>query len=80
MDKTSIFDIKELRQEYILLELADIVKSLEECDYSAANQLVGYLLSGDASYITSYKKARGKIKKIDRSELLMAIINGYLGR
>ncbi len=80
MDKTSIYDVKELRQELILLEFNEVIKSLEDNEYNATNQIVGYILSGDDSYITSYKGARKKIKKYDRSELLMALINGYLGK
>ncbi len=80
MDKTSIFDVKELRQELILMDLSEIIKILEDNKYNGASQLVGYLTTGDASYITSTKNARKKILKYDRNELLMAIINGYLGR
>ncbi len=80
MDKTSIYDIKELRQELILLEISEVVSALEECGYNATNQLVGYVLSGDESYITSHKNARGKIKKFSPSEILMALFNNYLGK
>ncbi len=80
MDKTSIYDIKGLRQELILIELNEIIQILEEKGYNATNQIVGYLLSGDELYITNYKFARKKIKKYNRSELLMSLINGYLGK
>lgn len=80
MDHTSIFNVKELRQELILINLNEIVTSLEKKGYNATNQLVGYLLTGDEKYITSFENARQKIKKFDRSEVLMAIINAYLGR
>lgn len=80
MDRTSIFDVKELRQELILINLNEIVAALEAKGYNATNQLVGYLLTGDDKYITSYDKARAKIKKFERREILMAIINAYMGR
>ncbi len=80
MDKTSIYNIKELRQELILLELNEVVKSVEDGGYDPANQLVGYILTGDSSYITSYNDARNKIKKYNSNEVLRAIINGYLGK
>ena len=44
------------------------------------NQLVGYFISGDPTYITNYKGARGLIKRIDRDELLEVIINDYCSR
>ncbi len=80
MDKTSIFDVKELRQELILINLNEIITAIEEKGYNVTNQLVGYFLTGDDKYITSYNNARLKIKKFDRSEILMALINSYLGR
>ena len=78
--KTSIFDLKVLRQELIMININEVIKALEERGYNPTSQLIGYLLSGDASYITSYKDARKKITKFSREEILMAIINGYLGR
>ncbi len=80
MDNTSIFDVKELRQELILINLNEIIEAIEARGYNATNQLVGFLLTGDEKYITSYNNARKKIQKYDRSEILMAIINAYLGR
>lgn len=80
MDKTSIFDVKELRQELILITLNEVIEAIEEKGYNATNQLVGYLITGDDKYITSHNNARRKIKKYERTEVLMAIINAYLGR
>ena len=48
--------------------------------YNPINQLVGYFISGDPTYITNYKGARGLIKRIDRDELLEVIINDYCSR
>lgn len=80
MDETSIFDVKELRQELILMNLNEVISAMEKKGYNVTNQLVGYLLTGDDKYITSTDSARIKIKKYERSEVLMAIINAYLGR
>ncbi len=79
MDKTSIYNIKELRQELILMEINEIIKALNESGYDPVNQLVGYITTGDESYITSYNNARKKIKKYNSNEILRAILNGYLG-
>ncbi len=77
-NKTTIFNVKELRQELILMTINEVIEALEFKGYNATNQIVGYLLSGDANYITSFNNARRKIKEYDRSEVLMAIINAYL--
>ena len=53
---------------------------LKEKGYNPINQLVGYFISGDPTYITNYKGARGLIKRIDRDELLEVIINDYCSR
>ena len=52
--------------------------SLEEKDYNAIDQLGGYIISGDPSYITSYNNARTLIKSIDRDDLLEEILKYYL--
>lgn len=79
-NKTTIFNVKELRQELILMTVNEVIETLEFKGYNATNQLVGYLTSGDYKYITSFNGARKKIMEFDRSEVLMAIINAYLGR
>lgn len=77
--KTSIFNVQELRQELILMMLNEVIEALEFKGYNATNQLVGYLITGDLKYITTFNNSRKKISKYDRSEILRAIINGYLG-
>ena len=79
-NNTTIFNVGALRQELIMMTLNEVVRSLEENGYNATNQLVGYILTDDLSYITSKEDARKKLSKFSREELLMAIINGYLGR
>lgn len=79
-NKTSVFNVQELRQELILMMINEVVEALEFKGYNATNQLVGYLTSGDLKYITSFNDSRKKISKYDREEILMAIINAYLGK
>jgi uncharacterized protein (UPF0297 family) len=57
-----------------------VLGALKEKGYNPINQLVGYFISGDPTYITSYKGARGVIKRIDRDELLEVIISEYCSR
>lgn len=62
-------------------EIMDAVYSaLIEKGYNPISQIVGYILSGDPSYITSYNNARGLITRLERDELLEEIIKYYLGQ
>ncbi len=58
--------------------LTEIYKALEDRGYNAIDQMVGYLTSGDPSYITSHNNARSLILKVDRDELLEEILKSYL--
>lgn len=70
MDKTE--DVKEL--------MTFVLSALEEKGYNPINQLVGYFMSGDPTYITNYKGARGIIRRMERDELLEVIIRQYCER
>ncbi len=72
---TPVEDKKNLRE---ILE--EVYNSLEEKGYSPINQLIGYILSGDPTYITSYKGARKLIRQIDRDELLQELLVYYLNK
>jgi len=52
--------------------------AMEEKGYNPVNQLVGYLLSGDPAYVTSYNEARSLIRKLERDELLEELVRSYL--
>lgn len=72
----SIKDTKELETKSILL---NVYQALEEKGYNPLNQIVGYILSEDPTYITSYKNARSLICRIDRDELMNNLVKNYLG-
>ncbi|MGL6107409.1 IreB family regulatory phosphoprotein [Romboutsia sp.] len=57
-----------------------VYESLLEKGYNPINQIIGYILSGDSSYITSHKNARSMIKKFERDEILEEVITYYLNR
>ena len=59
--------------------LRAIYDALSEKGYNPVNQIVGYLLSEDPTYITNHKNARALIRHIDRDELLNALVKNYLG-
>ena len=80
MDKTITFSIREEerdRERKMLLRA--VYDALSEKGYNPINQLVGYVLTEDPTYITNYKNARGIIRKIDRDELMAALLKEYLG-
>lgn len=59
--------------------MSQVYASLKENGYDPINQLVGYILSEDPTYITNRNNARGLIRKIDRDELLRTLVKSYLG-
>lgn len=78
-DKTVTFSLdndKENDMKKILLLVYD---ALKEKGYNPINQIVGYILSEDPTYITTYNNARSLIRKIDRDELLQEMVKNYLG-
>ncbi|MDW5300538.1 MAG: IreB family regulatory phosphoprotein [Sedimentibacter sp.] len=58
--------------------VSQVYQSLKEKGYNPNNQLIGYILSGDPTYITNHNNARSLIRKIERDELLEEILNVYL--
>lgn len=69
------YDDKEIEMRQILITIYD---ALREKGYNPVNQIVGYLLSEDPTYITTHNNARSLIRKIDRDELLQVLVNSYL--
>ena len=72
------FDISEVNDEVVKSTLRDVLESLEERGYNPINQIVGYIISGDLGYISSYKEARNKIAKIDRTVLVEVLLKNDL--
>ena len=58
--------------------ISEVYEAMREKGYNPVNQFVGYIISGDPTYITSYKDARKKMAKIEQDELLEEIINYYI--
>jgi uncharacterized protein (UPF0297 family) len=79
MDETMNFKIEKENNERVQEILKDVYQALEEKGYNPINQIVGYILSGDPTYITSYKDARSKIRTIERDELLEKMVEKYVG-
>ena len=75
---TVLFNVSEVNEKLIKDTLRDALESLEERGYNPINQLVGYIISGDLGYISSYKETRNKIAKIDRTVLVEVLLKNYL--
>ena len=78
MDKTISLNIDDVNSELILQTLKNVKSILEEKGYNSTNQIVGYLISGDPGYITSYKDARKLMMSIERSKALEILVKKAL--
>ncbi len=77
---TRKFSIGQENDEEIHEILATVYRALEEKGYNPINQIVGYILSEDPTYITNHNNARTLIRRIDRDELLQVLVKRYLGQ
>ena len=77
-EPTAIFSIRDEKDEEIKKVVLQVYSALEEKGYNPINQLVGYILSEDPTYITTYNNARSLIRRIDRDELLQILVKSYL--
>ncbi len=77
-ERTRKFRVMGNSESEIKQALAAVYSALEEKGYNPINQLVGYILSEDPTYITTHKNARSIISNIDRDELLQAMLKEFL--
>ena len=77
-DKTMTFRIGDEKEDVRKDTLTEVFDALQEKGYNPINQIVGYILSEDPTYITTHKNARSLIRRIDRDELLAAMVKSYL--
>lgn len=78
-DHTQTFNFEALQQPDMQQILTLVYDALKEKGYNPISQIVGYILSEDPTYITTHNNARSLIRKIDRDELLKAMVRTYLG-
>lgn len=78
-DKTMYFKVEKDKQADAKQILKEVYEALTEKGYNPINQIVGYILSGDPTYITSHNDARNKIRQIERDELLEKLVKNYIG-
>ena len=78
-EKTLTFKVRNEKDVEMKRTLQTVYNALVEKGYNPINQIVGYLLSEDPTYITTHNSARTLIRKLDRDEVLNAIVADYLG-
>ena len=77
-DETMLFNFDDNLKKNVQETLALVYDALEEKGYNPINQIVGYLLSGDPTYITSHNNARSNIRRIERDELIEELVRSYV--
>lgn len=78
IDNTMQFDFSKNKKELTKAILTEVYDSLQQKGYNPVNQLVGYLISGDPTYITNYNGARALVRKLERDDILEEVIKTYL--
>lgn len=78
-DKTIKFSIKDENEAEMKKNLLAVYEALNEKGYNSISQIVGYILSEDPTYITTHNNARSLVRRLDRDELLQAMVKCYLG-
>ena len=77
-NKTIQFSIKDEREEEMRQTMLTVYNALKEKGYNPISQIVGYILSEDPTYITTHNNALSLIRRLDRDELLQALVKNYL--
>ncbi len=77
LGNTQVFKV-EIEDNSVKKILAEVYAALTEKGYNPVNQIVGYIMSGDPTYITSYKNARSLIMKVERDELVEEMLTEYI--
>ena len=77
---TFLFDVSEIDNVLVDQTIKDVYEALEEKGYNPINQIVGYLISGEPGYISSYKESRKKICKLERTQIIEVLLRNYLSK
>ncbi len=80
MDETMTFSIEQDHEEEMKALVQLVYDALKEKGYNPVNQIVGYILSEDPTYITTHNSARSIIRKIDRDDLLAELVKNYVSQ
>lgn len=77
-NNTQFFQVVKEQEYDVASILKDVYEALKEKGYNPVNQIVGYIMSGDPTYITSHKNARSLIMKVERDEILEVLFENYI--
>ena len=77
-NNTQFFHVVKEQEYDVASILKDVYEALTEKGYNPVNQIVGYIMSGDPTYITSHKNARSLIMKVERDEILEELLSVYI--
>ncbi len=77
-DKTMLFQVETKDSKEVQKILKEVYLSLKERGYNPTDQIVGYLISGDLGYISSYQDARRKMQSLDRSKVVEVLLDSFL--
>ena len=77
-NNTQFFQVVKEQEYDVASILKDVYEALKEKGYNPVNQIVGYIMSGDPTYITSHKNARSLIMKVERDELVEELLREYI--
>lgn len=77
-DRTIQFDALKDKKDLTKAILSEVYDALKQKGYNPVNQLVGYIISGDPTYITNYNGARALVRKLERDEILEEVLKSYL--
>ncbi len=78
INETMMFNVDKEKDNEAKEILISVYRALKEKGYNPINQMVGYILSGDPTYITNYKNARSIVRRLERDELLEEVLKFYL--
>lgn len=76
-ENTTLFDFEQIETESTRKTLEEVYDALEERGYNPVNQIVGYLISGDPGYISSFKDARTKMQQVDRAKVVEILLKEF---
>ena len=77
-NNTQFFHVVKEQEYDVASILKDVYEALTEKGYNPVNQIVGYIMSGDPTYIASHKNARSLIMKVERDEILEVLFENYI--
>ena len=80
MEDTKVYNSNEIENKYVSDVVKEVAEILDSKGYNPVNQIVGYLMSGDPGYISSYKEARSKLIEFDRTKILETLVEDFLNK